>query len=227
MSATNRGSERREDDYYPTTPDLAEHLVRRLCEDFFPTDPPVNVLDPGCGEGIFLDACRTAFPVTTFLDGEELDPERAQEAREKGYTVETVDTLTHDERAHYHLIVGNPPFRLADEFIRTLYEHLDPAHGVLAFLLRLNYLGGQQRYEDLWQEIQPARVYVLPARPGFIRTGPKSGNTDATEYMLAVFHPRHDDRPEFEWLDNRDVRSSWPSRPEKTDPLDAYAEVAP
>jgi hypothetical protein len=47
---------------------------------------------------------------------------------------------------------------------------------------------------------------VLPARPGFT----KDGRTDATEYMLAVFDPTHDDMPEATWLDNRDVQNRWP-----------------
>jgi hypothetical protein len=60
------------------------------------------------------------------------------------------------------------------------FGSMDPDCGTAAFLLRLNWLGGQAR--AAWHRANPCDVYVLPRRPSFTGKG-----TDATEYAWMVW----------------------------------------
>lgn len=65
-------------------------------------------------------------------------------------------------------ILGNPPYDEAEVHIRHALE-LRPRLGV-AFLLRLNFLGGKARAKGLWQEHWPDDVLPVVPRPSFAKT---------------------------------------------------------
>lgn len=75
------------------------------------------------------------------------------------------------------LIITNPPFSLAKEFIE---KAITEANTVI-MLLRINFLGAQKRY-TWWVENEPSTLYVLSKRPSFTGTG-----TDSTEYAWYVW----------------------------------------
>ncbi len=153
-------------DFYET-PAWAIHAV-------FPVLPVVEgvtrILDPGCGTGAILRELGAAFPENEVL-GLEKDRARFEEcARSTDLPVELGDFFHHHER--YDLIVSNPPYAYALEFV----QHALTLAPVVCMLLRLPWLAGQARAQ--WQRENPSQVNVLPRRPSF--TG--DGKTDATEY---------------------------------------------
>ena len=75
------------------------------------------------------------------------------------------------------LILTNPPFSLAQEFIT---KALTEANTVI-MLLRLNFLGAQKRF-SFWKDNEPTSLYVLSKRPSFTGAG-----TDSTEYAWFVW----------------------------------------
>jgi hypothetical protein len=75
------------------------------------------------------------------------------------------------------LILTNPPFSLANEFIDHSVKHAN----TVFMLLRLNYLGSIKRY-DWWVKNAPVALYVLSKRPSFTGSG-----TDATDYAWFVW----------------------------------------
>lgn len=81
------------------------------------------------------------------------------------------------------LIITNPPFNLAMEFIEKALDDVEDG-GLVVMLLRLNYFGTQKR-QLFWQERMPMLTYVHSKRPGFDPARP--GKTDSTEYMHAVW----------------------------------------
>ena len=76
-------------------------------------------------------------------------------------------------------VVTNPPYSLAEKFIRHARK-LCP-HADLVFLLRLAFLASAKRL-PLWQDVGIPDVYVLPNRPSF--TG---GGTDSADYAWFVW----------------------------------------
>jgi len=75
------------------------------------------------------------------------------------------------------LILTNPPFSLAKEFIDHSIAHCNTC----LMLLRINYLGSITRH-PWWKENSPTSLHVLSKRPSFTGKG-----TDATDYAWFVW----------------------------------------
>jgi hypothetical protein len=82
------------------------------------------------------------------------------------------------DKLRVDVVLTNPPFSLALDFIQTCMRRWPEA--MLAFLSRVNFLGSQKRAP--WLREHTPDVYVLPKRPSFAH-----GGTDATEYAWLVW----------------------------------------
>ena len=103
------------------------------------------------------------------------------------------DFLTVQPPVKPRWVIGNPPYSLSKfnpstgKFTLTSVaeEHATRALCLadnVAFLLRLNFLGGDER-ADFWRANPAKVVYVLSQRPSFTT----DGGTDSTEYALFVW----------------------------------------
>lgn len=187
-------------EFYPTKPELARLIVDRVADDF--NLRPKMVLEPGCGAGSFMTGMRDRWPQSNIF-GVEVDPLIAEHAKRQQFLV-TVDDLLKRHWGKFDAIVGNPPFSISERFIHHLRDHLSE-DGILVFLLRLNFLATQERYETLWERYKPAKVYPLVARPGFT----SDGSTDGTDYGVVVWKKEPSLETTMSWLDNRSVESRW------------------
>jgi hypothetical protein len=174
MSATNRGSVRNEADFYPTP----GWCVRRLLE-ACPL-PGGNWLEPAAGDGAIIKAVNAVRPDVRW-SALDIRAEVAPQIAQTGASFIGADFLTTADAigsARFDVLITNPPFSLAQEFIERSLRVAD----CVAMLLRLNYLGGAKRCE--FMRANPPSVYVLPNRPSFTGHG-----TDATEYAWFVWNP--------------------------------------
>lgn len=157
MSATNRGAKRREADFYPTPDELAERIVRAVGR------YPNRILEPSAGDGAFVRACRANWRHARVSQVEpgphHFDPEV------DGYRATIEEFAARLPDARFDLIIGNPPFSLAEEHVRLCIGMLAPG-GRLVFLLRLAFLETKKRAK-FWCECPPARITVLEDRPSF------------------------------------------------------------
>lgn len=181
MSATGRnlpGNERRAYDFYETPTWCTEALLSRL-------NPVSSVLDPCCGRGAILNSVRNKWPYTITL-GMEINYDRAAVSIDDGHDVIVRDAISDVFwQMNPGMIITNPPYSLAEEFIRRAMSEVRDRD--LAFLLRLNFLGSQKRAQ--FHRDHPADIYVLPKRPSFTQHG-----TDATEYAWYVWGPGRGNR---------------------------------
>jgi hypothetical protein len=180
VSATNRGERGGEGaDYFPTPAWCVDWLLRAV-------DLPGGWwLEPSAGEGAIIravnarrtDVCWSAIEIREEAMGALA---RAVASGGRSGAVDRDDFLTAAPRYahvdHHDVVCGNPPFNAAAEFIARALR----VAPVVAFLLRLNFLGSQKRL-DFWRR-HPADVYVLSERPSFDGEG-----TDATEYAWFVW----------------------------------------
>lgn len=139
----------------------------------------MSVLDPCCGDGAILDELQAAWN-TQYRYGIEIDAERADRASQH-------HTVPSSHWPDADLLVTNPPYNLAMEFIEKAIGWIGDSGREAAFLTRLNFLGSQKRAD--FHRRYPCDVHVLPKRPSFT-----NGGTDATEYCWMVWGPNRGNR---------------------------------
>ena len=175
MSATGRGAQRHTDDFYATPAWVTRAVLPLL-------DKPKRVLEPCAGTGAIVLACRQQWPTAT-IDAVELDADRCAEIIGADHAL-CRNWFDVPWESRHSLIITNPPFKLALEFINRSLELAD----TVAMLLRLNFLGSQKR-APFWRT-HPCGVYVLPRRPSFT----EDNRTDSTEYAWFVWGNGHANR---------------------------------
>ncbi len=201
MSATGLSDVRRADDFYETPAWCTKAILGELrtpngwaADQRTPIPLTTRIaLDPCAGRGAILDVLRDSGRFET-IAGIELREEHAIRAIESSrsfapslrYAIEIRDALDPDRTwGKPDLIVMNPPFKLAMQFIeRALVEILPRGlgrPGDVAALLRLNWLGSQGR--AAFHRCYPADIFVMPRRPSF--TG--DGATDSIDYAWFVW----------------------------------------
>lgn len=135
------GNRRRADsDFYPTPPEVTRALLDFLCLPF-----GTRIWEPASGDG-----------------------DMADEIRRQGYDVTATDIsggkdfLTCNPPS-VDMIITNPPFSLAEEFIRRAAEIGLP----FAFLLKSQYWHAAKR-RDLFMAHKPKYILPLTWRPDFL-----------------------------------------------------------
>jgi hypothetical protein len=81
----------------------------------------------------------------------------------------------------FHLILSNPPFKIAEEIIRHAWPML-ANRGTMIMLLPLNFMASAGRHSGLWSELPPVEVAVVSRRASFY-----GGGTDSREYAIYVW----------------------------------------
>lgn len=82
----------------------------------------------------------------------------------------------------YDMVITNPPFSLAIEFIKRSLEIVKPG-GYVVMLLRLNFFGSDERNEFFLSGNMPDMAYVHSKRLGFTPDSHK----DSVEYVHAIW----------------------------------------
>lgn len=163
IAGGNSAYGRAKSDFYPTPSDVTYALLNFLLL-------PMNftIWEPAAGEGHMV---------------------RAIESR--GYTVigsdilTGTDYLTAPKPKNVKFIITNPPFSLAEEFIRRSAEHGVP----FAMLLKSQYWHAQKRHRLFW-EITPSYVLPLTWRPDFLFKT-RGGGSPLMDVMWCVWTPDH------------------------------------
>lgn len=164
---------RNDHDFYATPPGFARAALRELPDDFV----PATVLDPGAGTGVWGRACVEKWP-QCLVGGVDLRDVPIP----AGYTWWTPnqDFRTWQCHSPYDLVLGNPPFKHAEIFIRYAMTMLNAGRYCM-YLLRLAFLAEQDRYKRLWKEYPPKRVVVASRRIAF------TGNNNPNSYALFIW----------------------------------------
>ena len=174
MSATNRGRERIDADYYPTP----AWCVRSIVERFGSAFPRAGIVEPCCGDGAIIRAAGAQ----RFALGIDIRAECAEQVAPLPFMradireVRAVDVFP---AVVPSLLMTNPPFSLAFEIAQHVRREWPSVPYLM--LMRLSFLESEERAE--WLRSDMPDVYVLPHRPSFA-----FGSTDSASY--AWFHWR-------------------------------------
>lgn len=102
------------------------------------------MLEPGAGSGNIIKTLQKYGDFS--IDAVEIRAEEAQHLQDLGVNVIIGDFLSMDLGKKYDLIIGNPPFNQAIEFVEKCLGLLKPG-GRLIFLLRTAFMESDQRFE--------------------------------------------------------------------------------
>ena len=174
MSATNRGTKRAEADFYPTP----IPVIHKFLEQYKIKEGAI--LEPCAGNGNFIRAIREK-GYTNSIIANELRVEEIDNLKEVGANkVYTYDFLKDTVPEDVQTIITNPPYSLAEEFVRNCKEKYPNAEIIM--LLRLAFLESKKRF-DFWKQYPVSDLYILSQRPSFTGKG-----TDATAYAWFVWN---------------------------------------
>jgi hypothetical protein len=170
--------ERDPNDHYPTPSNFVHMaLLHLLPADFAHWRGPLRILDPGAGSGPWGAVARQLWP-DAFIVGVELDKHHPPHP-------------AYNEWYVGDLIIGNPPFKPAEAFVRHAATRLHPT-GYILFLLPLSFLGSSGRHRGLFNVLAPSKTFVCANRPSFLGEGESA--TDANEYAVYRWTLRHANR---------------------------------
>lgn len=180
MSATGRGTARKPHDFYATPIDCVENFINNYGIDKIKG----NILEPSAGNGNIIKALRQkkAQGIITAL---ELRDEERDTLTQISDEVIIDNFLEWETDKDYDVIIGNPPYTYAREFIEKCFK-IANKNTVIIMLLRTAFLESKARYE-FWQQHPLSGLYTLSRRPSFTGKG-----TDATSYSWFIWDNRTD-----------------------------------
>ena len=148
-------------------------VVRRLLEVWTPRNG--LAIEPAVGEGAIVRAMPSTIERWQTIDIRDVPPS-SQFHRRCDYLVSNFAEFSEAET-----VITNPPFSLAEAFIRKARRECPKAD--LVFLLRLGFLASVERVA-LWKDLGEPDLFILPNRPSYTGSG-----TDKYDYAWYVFPP--------------------------------------
>jgi hypothetical protein len=179
-----RTSNRADNDYYSTPPEAVEYLLEY--ENF-----DKNILEPCIGGGGAI----------------------AEVLKKHGYTVHGIDLVDRgypDTRIMNFLeykekypgdIITNPPYNIQTPFVL----HCLRVGKKVALLLKLSFLETINRYDSIFQENPPDRVYVFVKRIGCYRNGDPLQTGSSVCYCWYIWDERAKETTVY-WIPNHKKR---------------------
>lgn len=178
MIYTNKELPKRiELDFYPTPIEFCLAVVQKLDRDGY-LDVIGNMLDPGCGTGVWGEALDLYFPERHIRKvGVEL---RNDTVLHDAYEVVhyNMDYLKWNPSERFDLILGNPPFGIDEDFVDKSLELLSKK-GFLVFLLPTTFQESKKRYKKYYStyDKKPVSIWQVVERIDFKKAG--SGNPNS------------------------------------------------
>ncbi len=167
---------RGEFDYYPTPPVATEALLS--VEKFHGL-----IWEPACGDGAIcrvLEAHGHKILATDLID--------------RGYGEGGHDFLTSPYRATS--IITNPPFKLAEQFVRRALDHTSDK---VAMLCKLQFLEGVKR-KEMFETTPLKTVYVFSKRLTMTRNGETMGNAGMICFGWFIWQHGYSGAPTIAWF---------------------------
>lgn len=182
LAGGNPSHGRVDNDFYATDPKAVKMLLNTHI-----LDMPycgISFLEPCVGQGHIAEEVKKYFKENKDINVTVLD------LIDRGYpNTEITDYLTWQSSEKYDLIITNPPYSLAKEFVEKSMKHINSS-GKIAMFLKIQFLEGQKR-KELFEKYPPKYIYVFRNRMATWNNGqsidPSTGKKWATTMCHAWF----------------------------------------
>lgn len=190
LAGGNSVTKREENDFYATDPQTLKMFLYEFWKDN--GFEGGEILEPACGQGHISKTLKELLPRFNITSTDLID---------RGYGTGGIDFLTHNYGRTFDVVITNPPFSLAKEFIEKGLEVSDK-HVIM--LCKIQLLEGIKR-KDMFENTPLKYVYVHTTRQATWKEGqpldPK-GKKWATTMCLAwfVWDKEYTGEPMIKWI---------------------------
>ena len=185
---------REDNDFYATYPKTTKALLDVFnLVDLDKRRPKTSILEPACGTGHISKVLSHYYPNADIISTDLIN---------RGYGQGGIDFLTYDYGRKFDVIITNPPFKIAKEFIE---RGLELANDYVVMLLKIQFLESKGRKAFL--ENSPLKyIYVFSERQAGMQSGlelnPNTGKPWSSAMMFAwfIFDVKWKGEPIVKWL---------------------------
>lgn len=185
MATTWRPEERAAGDYYTTDPTAVQQFL-----DVAQIDKAANVWEPACGCGNISEVLiDNGYNVLS------------TDLHNRGYGNSGIDFLLFEPHIQFDIdvIITNPPYSLANEFILKAMDILQP-HGAYYALMNISYLSGQNRFKAIYDKGYLQAVYIYSHRIHCYKNGIITEHSSPVNYAWYEFSPIKNNKPTITWI---------------------------
>ena len=176
--------DRQEDDYYATPPRAIDDLLSKITLD-------KNIWEPACGGGALSDKLiELGYNVT------------ATDIKDRGAKKfdKVFDFLKEETQPVNCDIVTNPPYKLATEFVTKALNTVTVGNKVCYFL-KIQFLEGAKRYEELYKHNELKYVFVYSKRISTAKNGEfEKYKSTAMCHAWFVWEKGYKGKPTIDWI---------------------------
>ena len=186
ISASNHTEEEREEnDFYATDPVAIDKLYRTdelTCK---------NIWECACGEGhLAKKLVEYGYNV------------KATDLIDRGYGEGGVDFLACKDKFNGDILT-NPPYKFSPEFTLKALDLIPDGNKVFMFL-KLTFLEGKKRYDELFSKYPPKKIYVFSQRVLCAKNGDfnktKANGGSAVAYAWYVWEKGYTGDTVVKWI---------------------------
>lgn len=186
IGASNHSNqERQKDDFYATDPIAIDKLL--MVE-----KPSKHIWECACGQGHLSERLKQHGYIVFSTD-----------IRDRGYPETVLFDFLKAECPYNGFecdILTNPPYKYAKEFVLKALQLLRPGGNAYMFL-KLTFLEGKKRYDDLFSKYPPKTVYVFIQRINCAMNGQfEKYHSSAVAYAWFVWQKGYTGTTEIKWI---------------------------
>lgn len=168
LSTTWNPEQRAAGDYYTTDPTAVKQFINHyhFAVGIFYT----RIWEPACGCGNISKVLESKGYKVISTD-----------LYDRGYGKSGVDFLNAELPIDCDTIITNPPYNIADDFVKHAMEIL-PNGGRYFALMNLSYLAGQKRFKEIYSNGYLHAIHVYPHRINCYKNNENTGHSSPVNY---------------------------------------------
>ena len=176
-------------DYFPTPPWATRALFHSIIMPMGMIHYSDRVLEPACGGGHMVKVLQEYFDKVESCDIADYGQDRIQDFLAMDYS---------QVIGAYDWIITNPPFNLAEEFVR---KALPMTRKCVAIFARTQFMEGIGRYERLFKPNPPTIIAQFCERVPIVKGRLSATASTATSYDWFVWRTNQDnDQTQLDWI---------------------------